>query len=234
MKYVAVGLFIVGILILIVYGCKIVYRYEMYDIAVINVNSKIDMIMLNQVQFRPGDLILFRYDCSKCNKTELINRIITINPWPNIFSHIGLVTQVDGILYIAHKTFCEESDYKGNCIVNKSGLYPLYKYIKEYNGDVYHCQLQQPIDIQKLNEKIDYYNEKKFVVDSVSVFDYLLGTDIHNRKNNTMSCSGYVYHLLKDVDLIKSNKNGNHLTPGDVYQEVYQKYAQPRLILRPF
>lgn len=232
MYEITIALLIVGLIILFIYFCKIAYRCQFYEIAVINTNIQLDMVRLDKTSFNNGDIILFMYDCSQCSRKEFINMIITCNPWPSIFSHIGIVVKIDGVEYIAHKTYCEEFDINKKCIINKSGLYPLRKYLKEYKGYVYHSRIAQSIEADKIIPKIYEYNSREFVVDKTTVFDYLLMTDIRNRENKTMSCSGYVRDILVDVGLLKS-MNGNHTTPGGVYNEIIETgiYAKPTIIM---
>lgn len=228
------GLIIVGLVILVVYSCKIIYRYHMYDIAIINTNSSMDYIPLDDVNFHVGDVLLFRFDCSICTKSEYVNMIITSDPWPSVFSHIGVVTKIRDDWFIAHKTFCEDMDSRGNCKHTKSGLYPLKKYIREYRGNVYISSVNRSLNIDP--QRILEYNDRKFVVDPTTVFDYILGTDILNRKNVTMSCSSYVYNILRDADVLSSDINGNHTTPMSVYQNIMKsgKYEYPKLILNDY
>lgn len=230
---IAIALVIVALLILIVYSAKIAYRYQLYDIAIVNNNAQLDMIALKDVKFKTGDLLMFRYDCSNCSNREYINMIITTNPWPSVYSHVGIVIFIDDVPYIAHKTFCEQLDVNHNCKVNKSGLYPLYKYIKEYNGNVYHLDILKSCDISMV--QIDEYNKRPFVVDSITVFDYLMSTDILNRQNKTMSCSGYVYNTLSDLGILKTI-NGNHTTPAGLYNDIVKTklYSNPKIIINDY
>lgn len=238
MRNLVIALFAIALIIFIVYAGKIIYRYQMYDIAVINTNANLIMTPLDNMHFITGDLIWFRYDCSKCTNQEYINMIIACNPWPSVFSHVGMVINLDGIPYIAHKTYCEQLDIHGNCMVNKSGLYPLHKYIKEYKGHVYHTRIRQHLNegqINILREQIDTYNSKPFIVDAVTVFDYLCKTDIKSRKNSTMSCSGYVHNLMADIGKLKPT-NGNHTTPSGVYNEIvkFGLYEHPVIIMNDY
>jgi hypothetical protein len=229
-----IGLLLVGLLILFVYVDKIVYRSQLYDIAMINTNSQLDMIPLDYVKFNGGDLLWFMYDCSQCNRQEFVNMIITCNPWPSVFSHIGIVIEIDGQQYIAHKTYCEEFDSNNVCKVNKSGFYPLRKYLKEYHGYVYHSRAKKPIADVNIPRLLSY-NNREFVVDQTTVFDYLMLTDIKNRKEKTMSCSGYVRQILVDSDLLKP-MNGNHTTPSGIYNETVKAnlYAKPNIVINDY
>lgn len=230
------GFIIVGLLYLTWVITTIGYRGYMYDFELINMNSSFRMKDFSNIGFKTGDLIMFRYDCSKASLNEYFDHILILRPWPQLFSHIGMVVEINGSLYIAHKTFCDVLDINNNCIVNKSGLYPLWDFIDNYKGDVYYAEAHESktINSEDILNKINQLNNLEFIVDKITVIDYLNRTDIANRKGKTISCSGYIHELLQYLGRIDDDSNSNHTTPAQVFDDAKKYYYDPVIVINKY
>ena len=225
----------------------------MYDVAVVRTNSQLNMIDINDAHFDSGDIIMFRYDCSKCSIQDYYNMLITCRPWPEIYSHIGMVIVLEGIPYIAHMTFCERYNPDGSCLINRSGIIPLYEYLDNYKGNVYHSKFKTNLQTayemtfeqylsdfnKKLYNRMLELNKLEFYVDPITVFDYQMTTDIANRRDRATTCSGYIQQLLVDMDILPPNYKGinrNHSTPSQVFIDALKTghYTKPNIIINGY
>lgn len=211
-----------------------------YENQVIEFNKKLGQIDINDADFNTGDLILFRYDCSREGKFRTgYPKMITsiISKWPMPFSHIGFILKINGEAYIAHSANYAIKSATGDCLGNKTDVYLLKDYLDNYHGNIYWSKYTGPkLDSYRFYKKYERLEHLPFRFDAVTGIDYLIGTDLLNRKHSTVSCSGCVMQIMDEMNVIfpcsTGSVNYNHYTPNEVFIECYKtgKYSTPVII----
>jgi hypothetical protein len=228
-------------LIILAIMIYVFYKGELYPYMVIDVNSKLSKVSLSKTKFRSGDLIMFRYDYfkePKFDKMGYYEMIISCLPCKLPFTHIGMVAVINDIPYITHIANYSIYDGSGQCVGFKSDLFNLYDYLDNYEGNIYHCRyIGKELDDYHLYRKMEMYEKLDFKLDHITLLDSLIGTDIADRKNKTLTCSSYVVKLLMDSDILgEDSYNSNHFSPNNAFIEAYGtgNYAEPVILINKY
>lgn len=164
---------------------------------------------------KTGDLLLFRW-----NSADIFHNIISF------FTHVGIIIEIDNVKYVL------ETHLKGDTIHmgNPNGGVNLYKLddrINMYNGHNFLLRLKdnlvQPHHIQIIKQniqnymKIPFFENYKLYYIKQCLPRKFCHTCFSNTSlsNDSMFCSQFVGHILKDLLVLDPNKNIVCLSPYD-------------------
>ena len=222
MSYISWLGFIIIIIICIVYNDVSYYMIE-----------KKNLFDPNQIKFRTGDLLFFRWNDDSLISYNEITKETTFNfkhlsdsicktmycMAAGIYTHVGMIVVIDNVPYIYEITNADTYSmpkychYIGKNVLNTPSLQKL-KCIQHYIGHVYHYSyLGKPFNKKKLFKYIK--NQKNQTIhQSASKF---VKSCIYN-KPYMVTCSSLIAGCLNDQNIFNYS-NLYCATPGDLYKD---------------
>jgi hypothetical protein len=161
---------------------------------------------LSNIHIKSGDLIFFKHDNGNINNISMF--------FGDEFTHIGIVTEIDGELYLC-ETVSKGDIYKLNDRTDGVKMVKLYDRIKTYEGYVFIKKLNKSLTKEQINILNTFYNNKKNIpfcnlYSKVKVMKYIFKclTGIKNEDFCTF-CSAFIADVLVKMKIIYQLKMNN-------------------------
>lgn len=178
----------------LIYNIAILYKIFKYisdepDYSLCENTKKYNIALLdnNLNNINTGDIILF----STYSYFPLM-RIFG----DKVFSHIGMVVELDNKYYILEMTVFDIMNNKK--YTNKS-LFSLYDRINTYAGNIFISKLQKPLNANQLDKLYNLINQDNKFLNSIELYINML----YNKNfSNKFTCSSYIFYILQNLNII--------------------------------
>jgi hypothetical protein len=189
-----IGILVVLVIIVIIYwaSCRYMSYYKNF------VNKRYPKVKITEYKhnLKNGDIILF------INRVHLPTTSLFVN---TLFSHVGMVVKIDGILMLSESTFGNYIDEEGISYDFEPGsqLTNLHTRLNEYPGQSFVMSLRDELtEEQTAKLYVNIYKKTAYPDSFGEIIKHLFNS---NQAEKSRHCMQHVIWLLDQMDMISTD-----------------------------